>query len=218
MSLTCYRLWGADECEAAVAKYEVSLIGWVIKKFTTGFVGSAEFSPLAFRAAKKRHCWRREEACASDRVVWVWRMLTSSAVLEQAESVERRNVEREGEGGGTDAALQSHAHRYMGGGLPWASQLNTTSLFLSSVSTGYTMLPGCLLKAGLCRTLVSVGRQAKTTQLSTDPRQRARLWNSLLVSGRDWVRLFPRAKPQADTTYQFKWPVMTPQHRGGRLI
>lgn len=45
----------------------------------------------------------------------------------------------------------------MGGGLPWASQLNTTSLFFSRVSTGYTILPGCLVKTGLCRTLLSVG-------------------------------------------------------------
>lgn len=58
--------------------------------------------------------------------------------------------------------LQSCTHRYMGGGLPSASQLNTTSRFFSTFSTGYTMLPGCLVKTGLCRTLLSVGQQGKT--------------------------------------------------------
>lgn len=62
--------------------------------------------------------------------------------------------------------LQSNTHRYMGSGLPWASQLNTTSLFLSRVSTGYTMLPGCLVKTGLCRTLLSAGQEGETTQLN----------------------------------------------------
>lgn len=96
---------------------------------------------------------------------------------------------------GTQMKRCRHTDRYIGGGLPWASQLNTTSLFFSRVSTGYTMLPGCLVKTGLCRTLLSVGRHTKDDTAE----HKLRLGVKCPISERQkrgWV--FKGAKPHAE--------------------
>lgn len=112
---------------------------------------------------------------------------------------------------------QPQTHRYVGGGLPWASQLNTTSLLFPTVSTGYTMLPGCLVKVGLCRTLLSVGPQGNTTRVSKN--LCSGLFAKQPISRRQKqvdaaLSLSEGQKPQADKTYQFKVPVTTLRRTG----